>query len=162
MTARRDRRPRRTLVACAVTLIGAVLLSGCFALRQGREFTVGSEPNRVSLVIHRPYAASLDDVAFHDFDEETGRQTILGASPATIDVSDVYDQVCGLDQRLCIGPEALSELVTTWWRADVQQRPELHDALHQARTEDMCLAWTFVSITGRYFTTKPRGTAGCQ
>lgn len=91
----------RRFVAVAVALVGALLLSGCFALRQGREFTVGDEPNRVSLVIHRPYTASLDETA-------------------------------------------------------------VHDALHRAAAEDMCFTWTFVSITGRYFTAKPAGTAGCR
>lgn len=152
----------RAFAALAIALTGALLLSGCFVLRQDQEFAIGTESNRANLVIHRTYSASLDRDLIHGHGVQVARDVVLAASPSSFSLSGVYGRICWLNPALCIGVYALAHTVMSWWRSDVRGRGDFHEAMHEARVENKCFAWTFVAGSGRNFTVKPRGNSGCR
>lgn len=152
-----------TLLVATVALAASLLLSSCFVLIQGEMFAVGTESNRANLVVHRTYSRSLDLDGIHGIGVARTRQMVINATPSSFRIPlAARAMACSLGVAGCVAQATLPGLVRSWWLNDVRYRGDFGEALHQARVENKCFAWTFVAISGRNFTVKPRGNSGCR
>ena len=150
-------------MAAVAAVTAALLLSGCFVLTQNQTFAVGTESNRANLVIYEGVSEVIDNVAIHNGSVAIARQLVLDRTPSSFSIpTSVRVMACSLGVAGCVAQATLPGLVMSWWRSDVRNRGDFHEAVHQARVENKCFAWTFVALTGRNFTVKPHGNSGCR
>lgn len=161
MSLVQSRPSTRKLATIAVALAVSLVLSSCVLFRQGNEFAVGAESNRVNLVVFRAPSAALDHFS-HTDGTTAARNLLIDVTPSHISISGVYGRICALNPPLCVGAVLLARQVVSWWRSDVRNRGDFHEALHEAKAENKCFAWTFVAYSGRNFTVKPSGNSGCR
>jgi hypothetical protein len=161
MSLVQSRPSTRKLATIAVALAVSLVLSSCVLFRQGNEFAVGAETNRVNLVVYRAPSAALDQYS-HASGTTAARNLLIDVTPSRISITGVYRTICLVNPTLCVGSLLLARQVVSWWRSDVRNRGDFHEALHEAKAERKCFAWTFVAFSGRNFTVKPSGNSGCR
>lgn len=161
MSLVQSRPSTRKLATIAVALAVSLVLSSCVLFRQGNEFAVGAESNRVNLVVYRTPSEALDTL-IHAKGSTMARNLLVDVTPSTISISGVYGPICAINPPLCIGTVLLARQVVSWWKSDVRNRGDFHEAMHEANAENKCFAWTFVAFSGRNFTVKPSGNSGCR
>jgi hypothetical protein len=150
----------RRLLALAMVVVASLLLSSCLVLHQGDGFAIGTETTRVNLVLFRNVTV-LEDAVVHASGTSEARRQILAATPSSIHLSgSVMATICAVAGLLCLAAPTAARIVLSWWRSDVRNRSDFHEALHEGRAEDKCFAWTFAP--SRNFTVKSRGTSGCR
>lgn len=153
---------RQPLRLAAILVIVAVVATGCFTLIDNKNHGVGTETNRVNLVVYRKATNFLDDQV-HRTSVSATRQLLVDVSPDKIRITTTQKAlVCTLIGGLVclLTLDELMDVVLSWFKDDVRNRSDFHEALHEAKDEAKCFTWTFAP--SRNFTVKSNGTSGCK
>lgn len=153
---------RRRIQLIVVVVVIALTATGCFTLIDNKNHGVGTETNRVNVVVYRKATNFLDDQV-HRTSVSATRQLLVDVSPDKIRISTAQKVlVCSLIGGLVclLTLDELMDVVLSWFKDDVRNRSDFHEALHQAKGEAKCFAWTFAP--SRNFTVKSNGTSGCK
>lgn len=151
---------RRGSQALAV-LLSMMVLSGCFVLKQGETFAIGTETNRLNLVVFVGPTAVLDQVRAND-GTTAARNLVLDQSPKTLSLSTTQLALaCALGgASLCVAAYLIPGVLLSRFKSDVRNRSDFGGDLAAAARQDDCFAWT--ALPGRNFTTKPPRNSGCR
>jgi hypothetical protein len=144
-----------------VALVLAVVLSSCFVLKQGETFAIGTETNRLNLVVYASATSVLDQVRAKD-GTRAARDVVLAAAPDDLSLTTAQLAVaCAVGGAgLCAASHLVPGILLSWFKSDVRNRSDFGSDLAAAARQKDCFAWT--ALPGRNFTTKPSGNSGCR
>ncbi len=144
----------------ALTLIMALLTTGCFSMRQGETFAVGTERNRANVVIFTKPSKFLAAYG-QKHGSRSARKLILSQTPNKVRITAKQRAaICVISVALCLSADLIGRRIISWFKSDIRNRADFWPPLHHAGKANRCFTWTFAP--SRNLTHKGIGTSGCE